>query len=387
MIIVLSENDRLEQQVRRVFGAGVHVDTVTPLAGTQVRAQDLAVVIVDGSDDLDQALALADRFDAERPELVTLLFAPAAEGLVAQAMQVGIREVYGPDHDDDHVRDVLKRSLEAAERRQDVLPGAEVTNRLIVVISPKGGAGKTTVSTNLAVGLAQRAPSQVVLADGDLQFGDVTNALRMRAEVGIHDVARGRLDDVAEVKVNLTHHRSGLFVLAAPDTPGAADEITPQAFARAVSMLAWDFRFVIVDTDPGLSERTLSTIEQATDLVLVTATDIPAIRGMTRTLDALDHIGLDRAQRHIVLNRANAEVGLEIDDVRSTIGADLDVLLPSDRSVPLSFNEGSPILEGESRSPAAAPLRGLVDRFLPPEDDGTDAPVEEHKHRRRLFRS
>ena len=85
----------------------------------------------------------------------------------------------------------------------------EDQHRLIMVLSPKGGAGKTTISSNLAVGLALRAPKQVVLVDGDLQFGDVGNALRLLAETSIRDAIAGGLHDATEVKVHLTPHRSG----------------------------------------------------------------------------------------------------------------------------------------------------------------------------------
>src|SRR3712207_8111320 len=59
--------------------------------------------------------------------------------------------------------------------------------RVITVASPKGGVGKTTVSTNLALGLTEAAPQSTVLVDLDVQFGDVASALGLEPESTLPD--------------------------------------------------------------------------------------------------------------------------------------------------------------------------------------------------------
>ena len=378
-IVVLSDANSLEEAVRAAVGDSVDVLTRPLETGVRAQAPDMAVVIVDGATDLDKALSVAKDFDDRRPEITVVLGAAFDSEIVSRAMQVGVRDVLAPGSDGDRIREAVKRAIEVAERRRDAMRGAEETkqNRLIMVMSPKGGAGKTTIATNLAVGLAKRAPRDVALVDADLQFGDVGNALRLLAESNIRDAIAGGLQDVTEVKVHLTPHRSSLFALCAPDQPGVADEITPQAFTRATAMLADDFRFVIVDTDPGLGERTLAIMDHATDLVFVAATDVASVRGLHKTIDALDSIGMTGHTRHFVLNRSDAKVGLDIVDIAATIGMEPDVLVPSHRSLPISMNQGTPILEMDEPSPAAAPLWQLVDRFLPdPDGDTTEGQSE-----------
>ncbi|WP_436795474.1 AAA family ATPase [Actinospongicola halichondriae] len=373
-IVVLSDASSLEEAVRAAVGDSVAVETFPLSTGVRVDADDLAVVIIDGARDLDQALRIAKDFDDRRQDVTVVLGAPFDSDVVARAMQVGVRDLLAPGSSDDRIREAVKRAIEVADRRREAIRGADATtdNRLIMVMSPKGGAGKTTIATNLAVGLAKRAPKEVALIDGDLQFGDVGNALRLLAETNIRDAIAGGLQDVTEVKVHLTPHRSGLFALCAPDLPGVADEITSQAFTRAVAMLGDEFRFVVVDTDPGLGERTLAVMDHATDLVFVAATDVASVRGLHKTIDALDSIGMTSHTRHFVLNRSDAKVGLEISDIAATIGMDPDVMIPSHRSLPVSMNQGTPILEMEDPSPAAGPLWELVDRFLPDPDGDKD---------------
>ncbi|HEU5084456.1 MAG TPA: AAA family ATPase [Acidimicrobiales bacterium] len=367
MILVLSATDELEQAVRDAVGDVVGVRTGPLERGIAAAGGQVEVVIVDGTTDPERAFTVAQRFDDERPEVTVVLHMEPTADAWPRAMQVGVRDILPPGADAGRIRESVKNALEVAERRQHAMRPADQVeqNRLIMVLSPKGGAGKTTIASNLAVGLAMRAPKQVVLVDADLQFGDVGNALRLLAETNIRDAIAGGLHDATEVKVHLTPHRSGLFALCAPEVPGVADEITAQAFSKAVSLLHHDFKYVVVDTDPGLGERTLTVMDNATDLVFVAATDVASVRGLHKTIDALDRIGMTAAKRHFVLNRSDAKVGLEVGDIAATIGMEPDVLVPSHRSLPVSMNQGVPVLETSDGSPAVGPLWQLVDRFEP----------------------
>lgn len=368
MILVLSDSDELAQAVRSAVGDVVAVERVGLEHGIGAVGEGIDVVVVDASVDTDGGFGIAEYLDANRPELTVVLRVEPSGDVLARAMQVGVREILAPGADPDRIRESVKRALEVAERRIVAMRGSDALHnrhKLIMIMSPKGGAGKTTIASNLAVGLAKRVPKQVVLVDGDLQFGDVANSLRLLAETSVRDAIAGGLHDVTEVKVHLTPHRSGLYALCAPDVPGVADEITPQAFVKAVQLLMTEFKYVVVDTDPGLGERTLAVMDYATDFVFVAATDVASVRGLHKTIDALDRIGMNGAARHFVLNRSDAKVGLEVSDIAATIGMDPDVLVPSHRSMPISMNQGTPILEGDESSPAYGPLWQLVDRFEP----------------------
>lgn len=382
MILVLSATDELEQAVRDAVGDVVGVRTGPLERGIAAAGGQVEVAIVDGTSDPERAFTVAQRFDDERPEVTVVLHMEPTPDAWPRAMQVGVRDILPPGADAGRIRESVKNALEVAERRlQAMRPADQVEqNRLIMVLSPKGGAGKTTIAANLAVGLALRAPKQVVLVDADLQFGDVGNALRLLAETNVRDAIAGGLHDATEVKVHLTPHRSGLFALCAPEVPGVADEITAQAFSKAVSLLHHDFKYVVVDTDPGLGERTLTVMDNATDLVFVAATDVASVRGLHKTIDALDRIGMTAATRHFVLNRSDAKVGLDVADIAATIGMQPDVLIPSHRSLPVSMNQGVPVLEASDGSPAVGPLWQLVDRFEPdPNAVEETATPQQHK--------
>ena len=356
------EDDDLHT-TNRIAGA-TFADTVEVCEQT-----DPTVVIIGPDIDSGTALGLARVLDERRPIATVVLIADPQPTLLERAVRAGVRDVIDPLADRELLRVSLVDALERAIRRRNVLRGytaeAPPARNVIAVASPKGGAGKTAVSSNLAVGIARHAPGEVVIVDLDLQFGDIAHALRLSPATTIGDVARAATLDAATVRAFLTPHASGAFVLCAPDAPFEADYIKPETIATTVDLLSEMFRYVIIDTAAGLDEATLIAMEHATDLVMMCETDVASARGLRKELHAFDLLGLTRQRRHFVLNRAGARVDLTAHDIESTVGLPIDVAIPSSRVVPLSMNDGSPVLESMPRTPLAGAFAELVSRFTP----------------------
>lgn len=241
--------------------------------------------------------------------------------------------------------------------------GAGPAHRIITILSPKGGAGKTTVGTNLAVALAARHPRKVVLVDLDLQFGDVASVMRLQPTATIADIARKWPVDSANLKLALTSHQSGMYTLCAPLTPAEADDVTADHVSGVLQILQRSFQYVIVDTDPGLSERVLSALDVCTDLVMVCATEIPSIQGLSKALQALDVIGLTEPNRHFLLNRADAKVGVEFEDIERMVGAPIDIRVPSSIEMVKATNGGVPMMLSKTNDSIVKAFERLADTF------------------------
>ncbi|GAA4426054.1 hypothetical protein GCM10023169_24480 [Georgenia halophila] len=254
----------------------------------------------------------------------------------------------------------LSLSARAADMATEPAPGGSV----ISVVSPKGGVGKTTVATNLAVGLARTEPHSTVLVDLDVQFGDVASALNLSPEYSLVDAVRGpAARDSMVLKTFLTLHETGLYVVCGPDSPVAADSVSADAVSHLLEMLASEFRYVVVDTAPGLSEHTLAAMDQTSDLVLVTSMDVPGVRGLRKELDTLDDLGMFRDARFVTLNFADRRGGLSVADVEATLGAEVDLVLPRSKAALASVNLGVPLLQSRLRDPLTKQLRALVGRY------------------------
>lgn len=336
------------------------------------------VVVLDPGGEIEQGLELASRFDQQFSRISVVLVTELYLEIGLEAMRVGVRDMLHPDMEGLDISLVLRRAAEAAQLRAAELevvtavavsasPGYEgPVGRVITVVSAKGGVGKTTVATNLAVGLAGSALHSTVLVDLDLQFGDVSSALDLDPEYALTDAVHGPASsDTMVLKTFLSLHRTGLYVICGPRSPAAADSVTGPEVARLLQMLAAEFSYVVVDTSSGLSEHVLAAMDQTSDLVLVTSLDVPGARGLRKELDALAELAMFPEARHLVLNFADRKGGLSVEDVEATLGARVDVALPGSSAVLESVNQGVPLLQGPGRDPLRQQLRQLVDRFAP----------------------
>jgi pilus assembly protein CpaE len=375
-IVLATPDDRFEQrvreleppvsaQVRRWDPARFSGDVAR--AAEEIAAMDPDVVVVGPRVAIDSALELVRTFDLLHPHVTAMLVADPTPEVLRSALHAGAREVVSPESAGADLREAIDRIAHAAARRRASIATAVSeprSGRVIAVVSAKGGVGKTTVSTNIAAGLARIAPDEVVIVDLDLQFGDVTTAVRLLPEATILDAVRvgDRLDETM-LKAYLCAHERGFYALAAPDQPADADEIEGAASARIIRMLADIFSYVVVDTGSGLDEHTLAMLDVATDVVVVTSTDVPSVRAARKEIETLRALGVENRNWHVVLNRADARVGLAADDIELTIGMGIDVAVPSSRAIPISLNEGTPVLLSDDRAPVARALGALVGRI------------------------
>lgn len=369
-----------EGRIRQAITGTLHGDlqTLAPevLAGgpddvfKQLIGEPPEVLILGPGVAPDDALKLATVFDLQFPEVSLLLVAEPSPELVMRAMHAGIRDVVPSEIGINDLRILLERScLASASRRRGMAQAPESSQergRVIAVMSPKGGVGKTTVATNLAIGLGKLAPMGVVIVDLDLQFGDVASGLLLEPEHCITEAVHGAASqDSMVLKAFLTVHPAGIYALCAPRTPAESDYITGEHVSRLLSQLAGEFKYVVVDTAPGLGEHCLATLEQATDGVWVCGMDVPSIRGLHKCFGVLREIQLLPQGRHTVLNFADRKSGISVQDVEATIGVPVDAVVPRSRTLPFSTNRGVPVLQSTMRDSAAKGLKKLVDRFDP----------------------
>lgn len=331
------------------------------------------IALIDASGSEDAALDLAADLERRSPVNV-ILFTPAAERIAFAALRAGVRDVLSPFATPEELRATLDRAADLVLRQRGSSPAGAATeapapaqvSRVITVTSPKGGVGKTTVATNLAIGLAQRAPHQVVLVDIDVHFGDVASALNLSPERTLPDIAHGpAAKDSIAVKSYLTQHATSLFVAPGSESPAAADTVTAADVAQLIETLKGQFAFVVVDTAPGLTEHTLAALDHTDSLVLVTSLDVPGVRGLRKELDTLSELRMVTGTRHIVVNFHDRSRGLTVADVEATTRAKVDVVLPVSTAVPLSTNQGIPLIQSDGRDPVTKGLRMLVDAFVP----------------------
>ncbi|MDH4279634.1 MAG: AAA family ATPase [Acidimicrobiia bacterium] len=377
-ITVLSGDVDLEQKVVTIFGRKVAVRRVwsqqwrdSAEVSMDACAADPELLIIGPDLPLEVVRYVVADVDRQFRSTTTAVLINNPEVQVSMdLLRLGAREVLPTGLDESKLQAKLDPVLQLAQERHDRADGERVSlrRRVITVISPKGGTGKTTLATNLAIGLASQVPKQVLLVDLDLQFGDCASALGLKPEHSLTEAIQATSHERSGLKVFLTSHPSGLLMLPPPDDLAAADNVDVDDLKTTVSALAEEFPFVVIDTAAGIDSAALVAMQLATDLLFVTTTDVPSILAVRRQVEALDRIGFTSQRRSLVLNRANAKVGLSASDVESSIGMEAKFQIPSSRLIPVSTNEGSPAILKETGN-MARKFEEIALYFAPNQDD------------------
>jgi pilus assembly protein CpaE len=343
--------------LRVLGGADIRVvDNLNDAAAELDRADNDRVVVIGADVPFIEAEALASHLHTVHPDAALVLVRHADEHDVTdEALAAGIVEVV-VSGDVDGLQHAHARALGF---RDDHRPADEEDGEIAVVFSPKGGAGKTLVSTNLALAL-NRCGYHTCLVDLDLEFGDVAVCLRLSPARNIADAATLDLSDDASIAALVTGHESRLDCVLAPINPGDADRVPVRVVSELLAQLRTRYDYIVVDTPSQFSEHVLEALDAAHHHVLVTTPEIPALKNTRLTLDMLELLGYDDASRSIVVNRADPKVGLSTADVQSALRASVDGELPATSDVPRSINSGNPLLLEAPQHPFSMAVRELA---------------------------
>jgi pilus assembly protein CpaE len=269
-----------------------------------------------------------------------------------------------------------------ARKRGTQIQASTGLGQMICVLGLKGGGGKTLTSANLAASLALRGHS-VAVVDLDLQFGDVGLALGLSPERTLYDlVCSGGSLDAEKLADFMTPHSSGLHALLAPARPDQAGAVTTQFLEDVYPRLRAMYEFVIVDTPPSFTPEVIGAVDASTQVCVVAMLDSLSLKNSKLGLETLEQMDY-RGGVRVLLNRADSHVGISREDVVSIIGRAPDVLVPSDRNITRSVNQGQPMALLHRRSDAARAFGALAELYAGElvAANGNGTP-----RRRRLFR-
>jgi pilus assembly protein CpaE len=323
----------------------------------QATSTDLLVVACPGYS--DRTLFFIEGAVKQRPERpIVVICGSSPNGFIRRVFEAGADDVITLPESPEHVLFALQK---AVARRQGAAAATGVAlSPMICVLGPKGGTGKTLTSCNLAVALAGLGRT-VVLVDLDLQFGDVGLALGLTPDKTLYDLAKaaGSLD-AEKLEDYLLVHSSGLRVLMGPTRPDQAAAISVEFLREVYATLRSANDFVIVDTAPGFTPEVIASIDSSSHIVMVGMLDSLSLKNTKLGLETLELMGYDAEQIRLVLNRADTRVGIAQDEVQAIVARKPDILVPSDRDIPLSFSEGVPVVISKSRSEAARAFEALA---------------------------
>ena len=384
-ILIVDDVAETRENLRKLLQFEADIEVVAA-ARTGKEAIQLAqeanpdVVLMDiNMPDMD-GIAATEIIRQKMPSVqVVILSVQGDQNYMRRAMLVGARDfLTKPPMPDELVAAIRRAGKMAREERAKSVQsyataasGVSLTStggptplgKIIMIYSPKGGTGCTTIAVNLAVAFHNQ-DTKVVIVDANMQFGDVAIFLNEQGKNTILDLVPrvDELDPEIVDNVMLKNAATGIHILASPSRPENAEKVNSDEFTKLLRYLCQLYAYVIVDTSVYLNDITLAVLDVADAVVLVTTQDIPSIKNDRLFLDLMTTMGILPDKIAFVMNRFDKRIAITAEKIGENLKQEVMAVIPLDeRTVIPAVNRGVPFMVDNKAQPAARGIYMLAE--------------------------
>ena len=308
-----------------------------------IKELDRCLVIVDISYYQEQALNFISKITSEFKNCRVLVISDRLQvDLVIRAMRIGASDFLQLPLIKDEFFEVLNKhylDMSGAKPKKSKC-------RVVTVYSNKGGVGKTSIATNLALELAKITKENVALIDLNFQLGDVTAFLDLKPSFNISYMLQN-LDKINEDFLLSTLEKykdTSLYVLADPPYFKQADNVSSKDITKLFNILRDTFSYVVVDTSGGFDSKAINALENSDLIFFVTIVNLPALRNCQRCMELFDKLGIEADKVQILINRYMENDEISADDVEEVLGKNIYWKIPNNYFTMMSaINKGVPV--------------------------------------------
>jgi pilus assembly protein CpaE len=225
--------------------------------------------------------------------------------------------------------------------------------KLLLIYSPKGGTGCSTVATNLSIALHQVTSKKVALIDCSLQFGSIDVLLNLQGNRSVAD-ATAQVKDMDTMMLNalMSPHPSGIRVLAAPSAPEVAETIETEDIKALLTIVTKEYDYVILDSWSHLDDVVLAIMDLADRLLLVMTPEIPSIKSTKQFFEVIEALQFPLDQIDLILNNVVQRDGIRPEQLENSIKHKIAAQLEFEpRGTRQATNQGLPLIMADPKHP------------------------------------
>ncbi len=349
--LFVSEFDNLELQER--------VSDYSELFEKINQANGKSLFIVDLSTNKQPKLDLILKTTSQCPncKVIALSDNPSVD-LIIQIMRAGSREFVAVPLIKNEFFEAVNKTISSFEEQKKVSKC-----KIISVFSNKGGIGKTSLASNLALELSKITKENVALIDMNFQMGDITTFLDLRPSFNISYMLEN-IDKINETFLLSTlekYKNSSLYVLADPPYFKQADNIQPKQITKLFNTLKDTFSYIVVDAEASFDGKNIAALDNSDIILLVSVANLPALRNTQRCLELFDKLGYDKDKTRIVINRYMENDEIKEADVEKVLSKPIYWKIPNNYFAIMSaINKGVPVSTINSTTNVAQSYKELA---------------------------
>jgi pilus assembly protein CpaE len=365
-VAVLTADSEFEQSLRAIFGGSGQIELRVASGAISTAADfapgDATVAIIDLDTSRAEEMQALERLMLRTGIPPVVVVAQSFDADVARSLlQMRVADFL--------IKPVQPLELVRTCARVARSDAAETTEAQIYTFIPAvGGAGVTTLAIQTALLLlnsGQRLRPSTCLVDLDFQHGACADYLDLEPRLDLKEIEpRPERLDRQLLEIMLSHHPSGLELIAAPNRPAEMRSFDPDMVTRLLDLVSSHFDYVVIDMPRTWFSWTDSVLLGTNRLFIVSEMTVPSLRQAKGLVGAIRERLGDGPQPQVIVNRFEQRMfdpGLKKSDLEQALGADFAGTVPNNyRLVREAIDRGVPLEEVKPGNNITGQLKKLM---------------------------